>query len=58
MTDEDAIQQLMFRRNRIEELIAIQKDEHHKNLLRAEQFYVDALIDFRRAHGNPRPILK
>ena len=51
MTNEDIIQQLMFRRGRIDELIALQTNPDAKVLLHAERQYVEAQIDYRSKHG-------
>lgn len=56
MTNEDSIQHLMYRRDRIKELIQIQTLEDAKDLLAAEKMYVEATIEFRSKHGGMEKI--
>lgn len=51
MTNNDLLNQLRVRRGRIQELMAIQKLNDAVELLRAESFYVDAIIYYRERHG-------
>lgn len=51
MTNEETIEQLRYRRLRIEELIPLQNVALAVDLLRAELFYVDLTIEYRTRHG-------
>lgn len=51
MTNDDMIQQLTYRRNRIDDLLCIQTNEDAKTLLSVERMYVETQIDLRRKHG-------
>lgn len=56
MNNEDVVQQLIYRRNRIDEMIPVQELADAKGLLSMERAYVDELIAFRQKHGNYTPI--
>lgn len=51
MNNEDMIQQLIYRRDRINELIAIQNHDDAKSLLSMERMYVESIIEYRQKHG-------
>lgn len=52
MTNEDIIQQLMFRSDRIKELLDVDQSDDAKDLLKSERAYVEETIRYRRKHGN------
>lgn len=56
MNNEDSIQYLLYRRDRIKELIPLQTLEDAKDLLAAEKMYVEATIEFRSKHGGMEKI--
>jgi hypothetical protein len=58
MNNAETIAQLRYRKARIEELKPLQTSSDIINLLNAEGWYVDALIEYRERHGQaPEPIL-
>jgi hypothetical protein len=57
MNNENTIQQLIYRRDRIDELIAKQVHDDAKTLLSMERMYVEAIIDYRSKHGGLTKII-
>ncbi len=51
MTNSDILDQLRFRRARIGELRSLQTEADTITLLNAEEWYVDAQIEYRERHG-------
>lgn len=57
MTNIDILNQLRFRKRRVGELIAMQNSQDAKNLLSAEEWYVDAMIEYRERHGGMEGVI-
>ena len=57
MSDKDRLDQLRFRRDRINELMTLQKKHLVLELLKAELFYVEAMIEYRERHGNMEGVI-
>jgi hypothetical protein len=51
MTNDDILNQLRSRRDRIKELMPLQKILLATELLRSELNYVESLIEYRERHG-------
>lgn len=59
MTNQERIQQLIFRKNRIEDLTAVQTEARVQTLLQAEAYYVREQIEFYEWLGDrPAPLVQ
>lgn len=51
MTNNDMLDQLRYRRDRISELMALQVNDLARELFRAESNYVNTQIEYRERYG-------